>query len=169
MDLTELEKFYLATRSHLLGYLRGYVRDVHTAEELMQQSYLELISRVNRGETIDNPGGYVYRAGRNAALNYLKRKKMELKYNTYLRIREQAKKYSVPEATDPGDWEKLKVSIAALPSQQQEVLVLKVWHSMKFEQIAEVTASPLSTVLSRYQYAIRKLEKLIDREVDDGI
>jgi len=44
-----------------------------------------------------------------------------------------------------------------LPTEQSEVVVLKIWEAMTFSQIAEVLEISPSTVASRYRYGLEKL------------
>ena len=62
-----------------------------------------------------------------------------------------------PAATDCVDWHRLQHAIAALPDQQREVLALKIDGELTLAQIAEVTGVSVSTVASRYHYALKKL------------
>jgi RNA polymerase sigma-70 factor (ECF subfamily) len=47
--------------------------------------------------------------------------------------------------------------LSLLPQEQREVVVLKIWHSYTFEQIAEVQGASQNTVAGRYRYALQKL------------
>ena len=44
-----------------------------------------------------------------------------------------------------------------LPVEQREVIVLKLWGDLTFQQIAETTGAPLNTVAARYRYGLAKL------------
>ncbi|MGZ4961420.1 MAG: RNA polymerase sigma factor, partial [Limisphaerales bacterium] len=45
-----------------------------------------------------------------------------------------------------------------LPSEQREVIVLKIWHGFTFEEIGEVLEVSPNTVAGRYRYGISKLK-----------
>ncbi|MFC1588188.1 sigma-70 family RNA polymerase sigma factor, partial [Planctomycetota bacterium] len=48
-----------------------------------------------------------------------------------------------------------------LPFEQYEVLILKFYHDMPYEEIAQMLGAPVKTCQSRYRYALEKLrEKL---------
>lgn len=47
-----------------------------------------------------------------------------------------------------------------LPEMYREVLTLKVWGELTFEEIAEVLAIPANTAASRYRYGLTELRKL---------
>ncbi|HEY4328544.1 MAG TPA: sigma-70 family RNA polymerase sigma factor, partial [Phycisphaerae bacterium] len=55
----------------------------------------------------------------------------------------------------------LESAMAALPQDQREVLVLKIWSDLTFAQIADALHIPASTAASRYRYAIERLQSLL--------
>jgi RNA polymerase sigma-70 factor (ECF subfamily) len=57
-------------------------------------------------------------------------------------------------------WRELR----ALPTEQSEVVVLKIWEEMTFQQIAEVLEIPPPTAASRYRYAMTKLASKLSVE-----
>ena len=63
----------------------------------------------------------------------------------------------------PGDGDERRVEIEAalqrLPEEQREVLVLKIWQELTFEQIGETLDISPNTAASRYRYALGALRK----------
>ena len=51
-----------------------------------------------------------------------------------------------------------------LPAEQREVVHLKVWEGMTFQEIADLTGESLNTAASRYRYAIEKLRTILAEE-----
>jgi RNA polymerase sigma-70 factor, ECF subfamily len=48
----------------------------------------------------------------------------------------------------------IEAALRQLPSEQREVLVLKIWGELTFKEIAEQLDVPANTVASRYRYAL---------------
>ncbi|MEK7483314.1 MAG: sigma-70 family RNA polymerase sigma factor, partial [Planctomycetota bacterium] len=48
-------------------------------------------------------------------------------------------------------------ALEELPSEQKEVLVLKNFNQLTFQEIAQITESSPDTVASRYRYGLQKL------------
>jgi RNA polymerase sigma-70 factor, ECF subfamily len=63
----------------------------------------------------------------------------------------------------PGDGDERRQEVEAvlrcLPAEQREVLVLKLWQELTFEQIGELLAISPHTAASRYRYALATLRK----------
>jgi RNA polymerase sigma-70 factor (ECF subfamily) len=55
--------------------------------------------------------------------------------------------------------EAIEAALRRLPGAQREVLVLKIWGELTFEQIASQLDIPPNTAASRYRYALAALRK----------
>ena len=53
-------------------------------------------------------------------------------------------------------------AIEQLPDKQRMVVLLKVYQQLTFEEISAILDCPLSTVISRMRYAVRKLKETLD-------
>jgi len=53
-------------------------------------------------------------------------------------------------------------ALHAIPDDQREVVVLKIWGELTFQEIAETLGAPLNTITARYRYALEKLRDRID-------
>tara|TARA_B100000767_G_scaffold275784_1_gene315565 strand:+ start:5739 stop:6329 length:591 start_codon:yes stop_codon:yes gene_type:complete len=57
----------------------------------------------------------------------------------------------------------LKKLIVELPSDQQEVLTMRLYKDMSFREIAEITGVSINTALGRMRYAVINIRKLIEK------
>jgi RNA polymerase sigma-70 factor, ECF subfamily len=55
----------------------------------------------------------------------------------------------------------IEQALGQLPPEQREVIHLKVWEGMTFQEIADVTGEGLNTAASRYRYALEKLRAIL--------
>lgn len=58
-----------------------------------------------------------------------------------------------------GGEERLEQALRGLPEDQREVISLKVWGEMTFEEIGRTLSIPPNTAASRYRYALAALRK----------
>jgi RNA polymerase sigma-70 factor (ECF subfamily) len=54
-----------------------------------------------------------------------------------------------------------------LPPEQKEVLTLKVWGELTFDEISRILDLSLNTVASRYRYALGKLKEWLPASLED--
>ena len=55
-------------------------------------------------------------------------------------------------------------AVDRLPTEQKEVLTLKVWGELTFDEIARTLDLSLNTVASRHRYALQKLKTSVPEE-----
>ena len=72
---------------------------------------------------------------------------------------------SIEGANDrPAERFALEQALQQLPAEQREVVHLKVWEGMTFQEIADVTGESVNTAASRYRYAMEKLRAILAEE-----
>ena len=57
-------------------------------------------------------------------------------------------------------------AVDRLPAQQKEVVTLKIWGELTFDEIARTLDESLNTVASRYRYALEKLKDWVPEEME---
>ncbi|MEL0099335.1 MAG: sigma-70 family RNA polymerase sigma factor, partial [Opitutae bacterium] len=57
-------------------------------------------------------------------------------------------------------------AVERLSDQQKEVVTLKIWGELTFDEIARTLDESINTVASRYRYALEKLKDWVPEEMD---
>lgn len=119
------------------------------AEDVLQETFVALLALETPPDRQEH---YCARAFRNRALNYrrslLRRFARELESRRWFEHRPD----DVPA-------ERLAMrQLAALPVEQREVIVLKIWHQHTFEEIGEITGVSPHTAAGRYRYGLQKIK-----------
>src|SRR5208282_3195609 len=70
---------------------------------------------------------------------------------------ESARWFERGSAQDEAEKDAMR-QLSALPSEQREVIVLKIWNGMTFEAIGRFFGVSPNTVAGRYRYGINKLK-----------
>ena len=146
----DVRRLYAAHGPALVAYACSFAADAAAAEDAVHQVFLRLL----RGDTVvpDAPVAYLYRAVRNAGLNARRNGSRDVPLETETACFEHRR----------GDREAalaLQTALAALPEEQREVVVMRIWSGMTLEEISAATGAPLNTVASRYRYALEKLRE----------
>ena len=66
-----------------------------------------------------------------------------------------------PALDDDDRRQAIETALRRLPAEQREVLVLKIWGELTFEQIATQLRIPPNTAASRYRYALAALREAL--------
>lgn len=133
--------------------------DPSAAEDAVQQVFVKLLNRKEKAGAIESYETYLRRAVRNECFRIIKKQQVD-------RAMALSHVGDIIESVDKcftGEQEKKAVTQALLeiPSEQREVIQMKVYEKMTFQQIAEILDISANTVASRYRYAMDKLRKLL--------
>ena len=160
MDLTETNwsEWYDRHAPALLLYARQITNSLAQAEDAMHDGFVRFWKRK---DLVDDPTAYMYRAVRSAALDQRRgdgrRQQRELALaHTDRPTTPQPWRDAARDETD----QQLRDAIKRLPEPQREVLVLKIWGGLTFDQIAAATDSPRSTA-ARYTSSLKAMRDLL--------
>ena len=149
----------------LLLFARQQARNPHDAEDLVQEAFVRIWRLY--GHTGEVAPGLVYRAVRRLAIDWARSLDRG-------KIREQKVVAEFPlfeSFKSPIEQnERQKAILAAvdrLPPEQKEVLTLKIWGELTFDEIGRTLDLSLNTVASRYRYALQKLKDWVPSQLED--
>ena len=142
----------------LVLFARNWAASHAEAEDLVQEAFVRFWPKRTR---VDDPRAYLYQCIRSAAIDAARSSQQ----------RRQRETTQATQTTDETRFEtsletreltdSLEQALAALPAEQAEVVTLKIWSELTFEQIAKITDIPPATAASRYRYAIQRLRILL--------
>ena len=131
-----------------MAYASGFVSDVSLAEDVVHGVFERLL-RGDR-ETPENAAGYLYRAVRNAALNSRR---------DTSRVTGLEESCFVHRGGNREAALALQKSLASLPEEQREIVIMKTWGGLTLEESAAALQISPNTAASRYRYALNKLRE----------
>ncbi len=150
----------------LFLYARQQARCEADAEDIMQDALVQLARAVEGGSFCGERSGwlsYAYTAIRHLAMDRGRREDAQTRNLQRFREGVEAAAYPEPWLQSSADDEHLRRQVEALlrtlPAEFSEVVVLRIWGEYTFQQIADMTFTHLSTVTSRYRYAMQALRK----------
>lgn len=146
------------TSQRLVRYAVTISRNQHDAEDAVQTALAKVASQPHRLSRAERPWSYLLQMVRNESLLVLrKRKRVSLLGNLSDLLTRCPVDTMEQEETHRAIWTALR----RLPTNQAEVVVLKIWEEMTYAQIAEVLDENPDTVASRYRYAMEKLASML--------
>jgi len=151
------EVLFEARADGLVLYGRALGLSHSESEDAVQDVFSALL---NLGEAPRNPPHYLVRAFRNRALNC--RRSLWRRLARELESQDWFEPSSEPHPAEARAMEEL----ARLPAEQREVIVLRFWHGMTFEEIAEVTGVGQNTAAGRFRYGMDRLRKHLKTNED---
>jgi RNA polymerase sigma-70 factor (ECF subfamily) len=134
----------------LILYARSW--NVDAAEDLVQDAFLKLVEQPKRPA---NPMAWLCKTIRNAAISRHRKTERSRKHET--EAARQKPDWFVPNDTLPA--KEAAEKLAELPSEQREVVVLRIWNQLSFDEIAELTGTPKTSVFRMYSEALQELKR----------
>jgi len=162
-DAAAFDELYRRHKGGLYRYLLRQCRDAHTAAELFQDVWMNLVRARGGYEPQARFATYLYRLAHNRLADHYRRSAhaatVSLDEDEAAGDGPQAAPREAPDA----HYERkvlaagLLAALDALPAEQREAFVLQQEGGMSLEEIAAVTGVPRETAKSRLRYALAKL------------
>jgi RNA polymerase sigma-70 factor (ECF subfamily) len=146
------------------------VKDSYRAEDLMQEAFIKAIQTIKQGKY--NEEGkflpWLLRIAHNLAIDSFRKSRryptivMEDGTNVFNSM-EFAEGTFEDQQVKEDTHQLLKRLIEELPDAQREVLVMRHYMDMSFQEIADVTNVSINTALGRMRYALINLRKKMEQ------
>lgn len=142
------------------------VKDTDVAQDLLQDSFIKAIHTMKGGRYNEEGkfSSWISRIAHNLAIDYFRKEKrnptIQLEdnikaFNSLTYAEDSAEALQIKEET----FARLKAMIDLLPENQKEVLIMRHYADMSFQEIAEATGVSINTALGRMRYALINLRK----------
>jgi RNA polymerase sigma-70 factor (ECF subfamily) len=169
-DARAFERLVARHEKAVWNFLRRFVRDATTAEDLLQEVFLRVIKSADEWRGAAKFSTWLYTIARNlcvdharravhrdaASLDGPERAGAETEATLHDRIASQAPRADEVVA-DRQAKVRIEAAIAALPPDQREVFLMREVMEMPFAEIAAAVGASEPTVKSRMRYALEKL------------
>ena len=146
--LDEFECKVVALQDGLVHFARCRLGNQQDAEDVVQDVLVRAWAQRISLASVDRFTPYVYRMTANRCTDLLRRRARILPWRR-----------SQPTFDETG----VSELIDHLPTDQAEVVRLKLWTGLTFAEIAEAMSSSVPTAKSRVRYAIDRLRTLLNR------
>ena len=150
-------------------YIRMMVKDNDVADDILQETLIKAVRVIDEGRYTDTGKflSWVLRIAHNRVLDYFRAQKSsrtvsesDTGYNMLgtLRFAENTVEDKMVAEQIEADVRRL---IDFLPEEQREVVMMRYFAGMSFQEIAEQTDVSINTALGRMRYALINLRKMI--------
>jgi RNA polymerase sigma-70 factor (ECF subfamily) len=155
----------------LWNFLRRFVRDAATAEDLQQETFMRVVRGRNEWKASSKFSTWLYTIGRNLCVDHARRavhrKVVSLDGQSAANAEaDEPRLHDQVSGDDPGGerraldrelGQRLDRAIAQLPEPQREVFVMRELLELPFAEIALAVGASEPTVKSRMRYALERL------------
>lgn len=153
-------------KSRIFTTIYLIVKDSYVAEDLLQEVFIKAINTIKEGRY--NEEGkflpWITRIAHNLAIDNFRKEK---RYPTVI-LEDGSRVFNTMEFSEDSieseqikkdTHAKLRKLVQELPETQREVLIMRHYMEMSFQEIAEATGVSINTALGRMRYALINLRK----------
>ena len=158
-DPEAFEVLYRSTEKAVYALALSILRNPHDAEDIVQETYLKVRAAAHLYVPQGKPLAWLFTITKNLCRDLL---------------RGQSRTEAAPDGaeddlrfsyvSDPTDRLVLEAALNALGEDERQVVLLHAASGLKHREIARDLGLPLSTVLSRYSRALKKLQRYLTEE-----
>jgi RNA polymerase sigma factor (sigma-70 family) len=160
-----LAEIYGRYRQVLVAMAANIAGCRHRAEDAVHDAFARLVQKPNDAT---DPVAYCFRAVRNAAINAVRKNGVQQKaVRIYAALRPESSG-RVEGFELESNAETLAGILERLPSDERELILLKVHASLTYAQIGEIQGVPLKTVATRYRRTIEELKIKLEHVNEHG-
>lgn len=151
---------YTNTYQAVYGFLLSILNNREEAEDILQETYIKIRENAFRYQNKEKPMAWIFTIARNLAYMKLrKRKKI-----SFLAIEDLEGVIGFSDVKNAEERIVLEAAFRVLNMEERQIVVLHAVSGLKHKEISQIVKKPLSTVLSKYNRAIKKLEKAVGED-----
>lgn len=148
-DRDALAEFYEATKSSVYGFAFSLLKRRSDAEDVSQDVYLHVWRNADKYKAEGRPMAWLIVITRNLALDKLRSAGRLVSFDS--------RREAAAESGSNEDRLTLRSLLEKLSDEERQIVVMHAVTGLRHREIAEILKKPLSTVLSKYSRAIKKL------------
>jgi len=157
-NLDALGAIYDAYAAVLYGYARSLGARQSLAEDVLQEVFLRLARRPATLGSVRDLRAYLFASVRRELFRWTRRRALRRE----AQVADPDPLFESPVSdTAATDMLQVEEALSRLPRSQREVVVMKVYGLLTFDEIARVTRTSPNTAASRYRYAVEKLRRIL--------
>ena len=146
------EKLYIDTKASVYGYALSILKNTHKAEDVLQDTYVKIMTAAHLYTPGTKPMLWILTITRNLCLMKLRENKRYGEMPDYEEVAVDSHETHFENKLV------LNAAMKVLTSEESSIVVMHCVTGLKHREIAEIMSLPLSTVLSKYNRALKKLK-----------
>jgi RNA polymerase sigma-70 factor, ECF subfamily len=175
-DRHSFEELVRRYEKELFGYLRGYLGNAEMAEDVFQQTFLQVHLKCDQFESERKFRPWLYAVATNQAIDYQRRqvrhrmasldrqigRESEREAGAFVELFDSPQLGPAEETESFEQSEEVRRAVDDLPEQTRQVVMLVYFQGLKYREAADILSIPVGTVKSRLHVAIQRLGEALN-------
>lgn len=162
-DMDALDELYKLTERTLYAYILSIVKNHDETLDLMQETYVKIMSSAHLYKPMGKPLAWMFTISKNLYYDKIRKGKREFNMDSG----EIANDLNFSYITDNEDRLVLETVLKNLDEDERKIVILYAVSGLKHKEIAENIGLKLSTTLSKYHRALKKLRILLNKGAEE--
>ena len=167
-DNKAFELLLSRNQEKLFTYILFVVRDREMANDMFQETFFKVVSRLQQGKYIANGkfSAWLMRIAHNVIMDWYRQQRAQNIVDAPKENDLSNVDSTLLESSREGElvnnqvMEDVRRMMSHLPASQREVVFMRFYQQMSFKEIAEATGVSINTALGRMRYAILNLRRM---------
>ena len=154
-DKKAFDVLVLKYQHKIIKLISRYVRDQDEVQDVAQEAFIKAYRKIGSYDSEKPFSPWFYKLLKNLCIDHYKRRR---------RLNEIPLGDIQVLSCDKEDREMKEVlwkGIAELPIDQREVIILRYFRQLSYQEMAEVLGKPIGTIMSSLYYAKKKLKGIV--------
>lgn len=157
-----LAQLYNETRASVYSFALSILKNTYDAEDVLQDCFIQIYAAAGDYKSVGKPLAWILTITKNLCFKKLREQK-KTESNSVEILQADFKDTEVT----PEDKIMLQACMQCLSDEERQIVVLHAVAGFRHREIAKLLSMHLSTVLSKYNRALKKLENLLTKGAQD--
>lgn len=159
-ERSALKALYALIQTDVFAYALSKMGNKQDAADVMQDTFIQIFKYAKQYKPMGKPMAWIFTIEHNLIRRQFQLKNRTVNFEEHLG--NVAEDCDVEEQVINSEF--LKMMLYLLSEEEREIIALHLVSGMKHREIAKILGKPLSSVLSKYNRAIKKLQIIVKEE-----
>jgi RNA polymerase sigma-70 factor (ECF subfamily) len=165
-DPLALNEIISAYYNEIYHFLCRKLSDTYTAQDVTQTVFMKFAGNIHTYRERGKLRNYLFKLAANAGNDYFRTAKNDVPLEDCYDLQSDITPLEEMLEKQEAD-EAVKNALRELPAFQRDVIILRFYHDLPFNEIARIMDSKVSSAKSRYRQGMDKLKVLLERTYGD--
>lgn len=146
----------------LLGFVFHIIHDEQSAQDIVQESLINLYKTIDRVDVRKKFSAYVFSIARNTAISYIRKNKKQVPLDDILVSQEEESLYD--QITQAEQSHTIEEALAQVPVNYRKAIQLYYFDDLSYEEVGKTLKLPVNTVRTHLRRGKDLLKRILSYE-----